>query len=208
MNDHIRAKHPHGVWFCFQCNRSFKNWLSLTTHLRFSESHNPRTQGCPGKCGKAFIRYADLAQHLESGACACGISRAQINRLAVEMDANRVITNPNRLIAGPDGFLACPQIMQSYATQRSFNGLAYECMLCRSTFRSLSALNTHLGSPAHDEKIYRCPHQYDGCGAEFKTLSAIMQHAESGSCAIYTYQVHVARALDDLSVRFGKIGFH
>lgn len=78
-------------------------------------------------------------------------------------------------------------MIQAYATARSFNGHDYECILCHKTFGSLSSLNLHLNSPVHDERIYHCPTEFSGCGTEFKTLSGLMRHAESGSCGILCF---------------------
>lgn len=201
----------HDLWkhrYCVSCKRFFNSKHALDTHLRCSSIHNERTHVCPGRnCSKAFISYADLTLHLESGACRSGIGRRRVNALAVKYDRNNVITNPNRLIAGPDGVALAPHIVHAYATERSFNGVAYECILCHRTFTALDRLNAHLGSPTHDDKIYRCPVRYDGCGMEFKTLSGLMQHSESGTCEVRRFQTRVNSALDNLTARMGRIGF-
>ena len=182
VNDHTRQKHPR----------------TLTL----------RTRDCPGKgCRKSFATYADLAQHLESGACASRVNRAMINSIAVKMDEGRVITNASRLLCGPQSYVSRPLIMQSYATERSYNGWAYECILCRKEFQTLARLNQHLDSPAHDDQIYQCPTRYGGCGVDFKVLSALMQHCESGACNIHQYQAQVDSALDMITAGIGRIGF-
>lgn len=206
LDQHNLYKHSH---YCAPCKRSFQTAHALETHVKFSDAHNPRTRKCPGKrCNKKFITYADLALHLESGKCRCRVTRGKINAIAVRMDTTNVITNPNRLIAGPEGYSVNARITQSYATERSYNGSAYECVLCRKTFKTLDRLNQHLDSPVHDDEIYRCPKQYAGCNMEFRTLSALMQHAEKGSCGVQKYQKQVNYALDEITARIGSIGFH
>ncbi|PSR77478.1 hypothetical protein PHLCEN_2v7909 [Hermanssonia centrifuga] len=130
-----------------------------------------------------------------------------VNELAVRLDKNRVITNPARLICGPDGSYPGPTVVTTRANERSWNGDAYECILCHRTFRSLSALNAHLNSPAHADKIFRCPRGFSGCGSEFKTLSGLMQHVESGSCGVHRFQKRVNRALDDITQGIRGITF-
>lgn len=203
LEDHLQQKHGITNWYCAPCSRYFATENSLSDHER---THKIRS--CPGKkCTKKFTTYADLAQHLESGACRSGVDRAVINRTAVKMDRNNVITNPGRLLGWLDSFVSAPTIMQSYATELSYNGSAYECMLCRSEFKTLARLNQHLSSPVHDEEIYRCPKRFGGCETEFKTLSALMQHAESGRCEIRKHQTTVNRALDDITAGIRRIGF-
>ncbi|KAK5993942.1 hypothetical protein PT974_07380 [Cladobotryum mycophilum] len=67
----------------------------------------------------------------------------------------------------------------------SFNSARYYCSIaerwncprtrCLKTFKTAKALVGHLRGPAHGDKTYRCPH----CFKEFKSLTAITQHAES-----------------------------
>jgi len=67
-----------------------------------------------------------------------------------------------------------------YVTELAFNGTAYECYLCHRTFRTLNALNSHVGSPAHDANEFECPK----CEREFKLISSLMQHIEREVCGI------------------------
>ncbi|KAH9058050.1 hypothetical protein EDB87DRAFT_1532298, partial [Lactarius vividus] len=69
-----------------------------------------------------------------------------------------------------------------WATERSWNGRAYECFLCHSMSNTLDSLNRHLKSPAHGQKIYRCP-KLD-CRIKFVTLSGLCQHVERGTCGV------------------------
>lgn len=204
LEQHNQDEH----WYCVSCRRLFRDENSLNIHLRDSSTHNKRVHACLGEgCNMTFIAYSGLAQHLESGGCNSGITRKEVDDLATTLDRSRIITNSSRLIGGPDGSQTWPVIMVSYATERSFNGTAYECILCHRTFRTLSALNAHLNSAAHADKIYRCPVQYDGCNLEFKTLSGLMQHAGSGSCGIISFQQQVNRALGVIDKRPSNDGY-
>ncbi|OBZ74562.1 hypothetical protein A0H81_05647 [Grifola frondosa] len=127
--------------------------------------------------------------------------------LVAQTDKNNIITNPSRLIRGPDGQNAPPRsaVTDMWATERSWNGYCYECCLCHRTYASLTALNAHLRSPAHADKIYRCPRQANGCGAEFKTLSAFWQHMESGQCGVCRFRREIDSVMDSLTSRMGRL---
>ena len=61
------------------------------------------------------------------------------------------------------------------------------CPLCprdRGPFINERALQQHLCSPVHAEKIYHCPVKLGGGNPElsFKTLSGLLQHLEAGVC--------------------------
>jgi hypothetical protein len=158
---------------------------------------------CPGRgCNGSFISVASLALHFESGTCSSGMTREELNRRVVRADRNRNITNPDRLICGPGGYE--PPSTTSWATERSFNGAAYECFVCHCTFTSLAGLNQHLQSPAHEKKIYRCPKQ--DCRIEFKALSALCQHVERGSCGVRVFRP-VRDVMDRLTRGFNALTF-
>ncbi|KZT67386.1 hypothetical protein DAEQUDRAFT_767287 [Daedalea quercina L-15889] len=177
---HLRAAH----WYCAPCRRVFKNSEALKVHLEFSRAHRGCTVLCPGVgCTKAFASGPAVVQHLESGGCRSGMERRAVNRRAVRLDADNIITDPARLLAVPGGY-APPEQSTPRATERSRNPASgeYECCVCGAGFKKLEDLNNYLESPVHDEKIYRCPTVWRGCGMEFGTLSALCQHVESGSC--------------------------
>lgn len=180
LHQHGQQEHP----YCESCERPFRSQNNLETHLK-SSAHQPRTLVCPGrKCSKRFISGAALILHLESGACRSGMTRDRINRLAVQFDPTNVITNPARLLQGPDGYALPQKTITTIATSLAWNGRKFECFLCHREYQTLAALNQHLDSPAHDDEIYRCPRGWQGCGAEFRTLSALCQHVESEQCSI------------------------
>lgn len=123
------------------------------------------------------------------------MTREELNRDVVRADRNNVVTNPARLITGPQGQQQ-PDPTEYWATARSWNGTAYECFLCRKPFSSLRTLNAHLRSPTHRQKIYRCPEA--SCRTEYSTLSGLCQHAEHGSCGVMRLR-EVRNALDSLT---------
>ncbi|KAH8977821.1 hypothetical protein EDB92DRAFT_2056297 [Lactarius akahatsu] len=196
-------KHDHEVHdYCTECARVFQNQHSLQQHLN-SKLHRPSTIACPGrKCKKSFISPAALTLHFESGACRSGMTREQLNRLVVRADRNNYITNPARLIGGPPGGYEPPMTTSAWATELSWNGMEYECFLCHSTFKTIDRLNQHLKSPAHDQKIYRCPKP--DCRVEFVALSALCQHVEGGSCGVRMFR-QVQNAMESLTRGFNAI---
>ncbi|KAH9035783.1 hypothetical protein EDB85DRAFT_1943106 [Lactarius pseudohatsudake] len=190
--------------YCTECGRGFQNQNNLQQHLN-SKQHRPSTVACPGRgCNRLFISPAALTLHFESGTCPSGMTRSELDRIVVRADRNNYITNPARLICGPLGGYEAPMSTSSWATERSWNGRAYECFLCHSMFNTLDSLNRHLKSPAHDQKIYRCP-KLD-CRIEFVTLSALCQHVERGTCGVGRFS-QVRNAMDSLTRGFNTIAF-
>ncbi|TCD67479.1 hypothetical protein EIP91_012340 [Steccherinum ochraceum] len=199
----------HNGYYCAPCKRTFQTQQNLDTHLR-SSNHQPRRFKCPGrKCTGAFVSSSGLIAHCESGACPSGVSRQAVDRLVVALDRNNVITNPARLLAGPAGFYAPPLLTSSWATAKSWNGDAYECVVCHREFRSLNALNSHLQSPVHQERIYRCPtgKPGNGCGTEFKTLSGLVQHVESGVCGVKRFQRQIDSVVEAVTGAMLRLAF-
>jgi len=130
----------------------------------------------------AFINKSALILHLESGSCQSGVTRRMVDNWVRTKDRSNVITNPARLItAGERGNV------QLIATEQSWNGQAFECVLCHNQFRALLDLNRHLASPRHQEKVYRCP--LSTCQAHFVSLSGLCQHIESERCGVTKFKV-------------------
>lgn len=149
-----------------------------------SQKHVSKELKCTTQdCGMRFTSPANLALHLDQGNCVSGMNYRKVNESIVRYDRNNIITNLARLITGSFSYNATTGYT---ATQRCWNGCAYECYLCNRKFTQLQHLNQHLNSPRHEEKLYRCPRE--DCGKEFSTLSAIMQHVESQSCEAYRFQ--------------------
>ncbi|KAI0352478.1 hypothetical protein OH77DRAFT_1409060 [Trametes cingulata] len=196
LHEHCRQKHADR--YCVPCKRMFQNANNLENHRR-SSIHQGRTIPCPVQgCGGLFPTTSALVLHFESGACVSRITREQVNRYVQQIDRSNIITNPSRMISYGSGG-SSTIVTDVWATERAWNGTHYECYLCHRGFRSLVALNQHLKSPAHAEKLYRCPQAWYGCGTEFRTLSAFCQHMEGGSCSVRRFQGEFNRVLDQLS---------
>ena len=194
--------HSGNHHYCKDCDRHFQNENNLRQHMN-SKVHQPANFRCPGRgCTKSFITAGALTLHFESGTCPSGMTREQLNRLVVRADTNNYITNPSRLLTGPLGWSEPPAPASMWATERSWNGSAFECFLCGSTYRSLAHLNQHLKSPRHQDKIYRCPKS--DCRIEFATLSGLCQHVEGGSCGVRMFR-QVRDTMDSLTRGFNML---
>ncbi|OJT12099.1 hypothetical protein TRAPUB_11351 [Trametes pubescens] len=197
---HKHRRQAHDDRYCPPCERMFKNANNLDQHCR-SSIHQGRNIDCPMRgCDKSFVSNAGLLLHLESGACVSHMTRAKIDRIMAKYDRDHIITNPSRLIGGSG-----PVVVDQWATERAWNGSRYECYLCHRTYATLPALNQHLRSAAHADKIYRCPRTLYGCGAEFGTLSAFCQHVESERCGVRRFRGEVDRVLEGLSNKMKRL---
>ncbi|RDB19494.1 hypothetical protein Hypma_013457 [Hypsizygus marmoreus] len=198
LKEHYRQSDAH--YYCTPCNRLFGSASNLQAHLN-SSTHRPKDVPCPFKgCGHAFVSRSALILHLESGSCRSGVDRDRINYEVCRLDTDNVITDPSRLLTGP----AASQEVKYYATDAAWNGSAYECYFCHNTFRSLPALNEHLASPKHQNKIYVCP--LSTCCIRFTTLSALCQHVESERCGVYKFRA-VQNAMDSIVGQMGRLTF-
>ncbi|TFY58714.1 hypothetical protein EVJ58_g6247 [Rhodofomes roseus] len=201
LHEHNRQSHH----YCPDCRRLFQNENNLRNHLR-SGAHAAANIPCPGRdCGRMFVSAAALVLHLESGTCPSRVTRDQVNRAVAQFDRENVITNPARMIAYGEG--GSGRSTTTWATDLAWNGSAFECFLCHHEYRSLQALNQHLASPAHEERMYRCPRGYSGCGAEFSTLSALCQHVESERCDIRRFNSQMQNYLGDLTSNMRRLAW-
>jgi hypothetical protein len=191
LQEHDRDVHT----YCTSCKRNFRSESNLRDHLN-SKLHQPAKYRCPGRgCIKSFVSPAALTHHFESGTCPSRMTCEQLNWLVVRADTNNYIT-------GPLGWNEAPPSATTWATELSWNGDAYECFLCNATFRTLAQLNQHLGSPRHDDKIYRCPKT--DCSTEFVTLSELCQHVEGGSCGVMIFR-RVRDTMESLTRGFNTL---
>ncbi|KAJ3472816.1 hypothetical protein NLG97_g10698 [Lecanicillium saksenae] len=146
--------------YCSDCDREFRDGNSLEMHLNSSRRRGGNVP-CPF-CNKVFGTATGLAHHLEMGACPnADTSRDQMYGFWKGLSAYEV-------------------------TERSWNGVGYECYLCRRVFGSLHGLSQHLNSPAHQEAIYHCPNP--NC-RDFTSLAAIINHLESEACGFTRFEV-------------------
>ena len=198
--EHYRQSPKHH--YCWDCDHHFQSESNLRNHLN-SRIHQPANFLCPGRgCNRSFVSTAALTLHLESGTCPSGITRDKLNRIVVRADRDNYITDRSRLLTGPSGQNELPAPSTIWATERSWNGVAYECFLCNSTFRTLVHLNQHLKSPRHADKIYRCPKS--DCRIKFSTLSGLCQHVEGGSCGVRMFR-QVRDTIDSLTSGFNLL---
>ncbi|RUS32907.1 hypothetical protein BC938DRAFT_473844 [Jimgerdemannia flammicorona] len=61
---------------------------------------------------------------------------------------------------------------------KAWDGSSFGCYLCNRRLFTQNALEQHLNSLVHDAKELWCR----GCGHEFKVVSALVHHLESGVC--------------------------
>lgn len=179
LKEHYRQSPAHH--YCIDCDRHFMSDSHLRSH-RNSKLHHPQDVGCPFRgCGMSFVSRSALVLHLESGGCASRVSKREIDHFVRQKDTHNIITDPSRMITGG------VEVYKEYiATRGSWNGHAYECVLCHREFRQLDDLNKHLASPRHQSKSYRCPNI--SCGVHFSTLSGLCQHIESEKCGVFKFR--------------------
>jgi hypothetical protein len=183
---------------CLRCEVADGAYLQHLT----SSIHQPRNCRCPGRrCNQAFVSASALALHLETGRCVSGIIRAMIDRYVTEHDPG-IFTDPSRRI---EGGARSRTVVTYIATEQPWHGSGYECYFCHDVFARLTALNAHLASPRHSEKIYRCPNT-SGCRAKFSTLSGCWQHIESSNCGVKKF-AGVNRAMEELTREVRAIAF-
>ncbi|KAF9045870.1 hypothetical protein BDP27DRAFT_1386527 [Rhodocollybia butyracea] len=151
---------------CQSCNREFRDTQSLYQHLASSSRHNwcfacsrdfssPQALAQHSSSQSLFKMVSAIAQHVESGSCNPRINRHTVTQAIHSLDLIPTISI-NRRITG--GSASATRTITNYsATELAYNGRAYECYLCHRLFSSLGSLNSHLNSPAHDSKEFKCP---------------------------------------------------
>jgi hypothetical protein len=140
-----------------------------------SKIHRGTNITCPF-CKRTFATATGVTHHLETGSCpnARSLNRDTILVEIRRRDPNHLITK--KLLTYNDSSSSIRVTSASYNYQRQ----CYECYLCHKGFGDLDALNKHVNSPAHKEKVYHCPSR--ACGKEFSVLAALFNHLESESC--------------------------
>ncbi len=104
--------------------------------------HLPYVEGtiwCPF-CPTGFSAASAVVNHLESGGCryAQDMNRDGLYRLVLSRDPEGIVAK----------YLGPSYSSEEYeATDRAWNGRAYECYFCHANFRELHSLNQHLNSP-------------------------------------------------------------
>ncbi|KAK3896692.1 hypothetical protein C8A05DRAFT_39760 [Staphylotrichum tortipilum] len=174
--------------YCGECQRTFMNQNNLRMHLN-SRIHRGQQVQCPF-CRTAFTTATGLVHHVERGGCrgAAGLDRDTLYKYVRSKDPNGVITN---------NLIDWYGSTQYEATDSAYNYRrgGWECYLCHRLFALRTGLNQHLNSPVHQENLYHCPNR--GCGKEFTTLAAIINHLESESCGFTRFN-NVQRGINDM----------
>ncbi|KAK0433203.1 hypothetical protein EV421DRAFT_1718777 [Armillaria borealis] len=169
---HCQAMKDHN--FCAECTILFSNRASLHSH-KSSRAHKKSDIPC-SMCSKKFKAPSEIASHIESGGCNPNINRHHVSAAIHAMHISPPITITRR-IEGPIN-----PVVNFSATDRAFNGKAYEYYLCHAEFSTLQSPNLHLNSPVHDANEFKCPKRR--CGRKFKVVSAHFEHIESESCSL------------------------
>ncbi|KAH7335095.1 hypothetical protein BKA66DRAFT_381895, partial [Pyrenochaeta sp. MPI-SDFR-AT-0127] len=201
---------------CEECKRTFKTSQALQHHLD-SVKHKPLSAlNCPvGKgCRENFTTPSALLHHLESGTCQSGMDRDDIYHMVQLCDKDRRIHNLPTLTPATSSTASpsCPSPRSGVSLDNSIEwsvlsleGSASDdrvvrpnlrCPLCptnRKSFATPQALQQHMDSPAHSDKVYHCPSDMRLVGPskaakmgkrerQFTSLSGLAQHLESGAC--------------------------
>ncbi|RDA82927.1 hypothetical protein CP532_6057 [Ophiocordyceps camponoti-leonardi (nom. inval.)] len=188
LTEHHHYEHN----YCSDCERHFQSFNNLKMHLR-SRQHVGTNMACPF-CSRPFATATGVTHHLESGSCprASGLNRDEIYRLVRSKDPHGYISNNLLEWTGSYGY---------EATERCYNGFAYECYLCNREFDRLGSLTQHLNSPIHQMALYHCPNP--SCRQEFKSLAGIINHFESESCGVTRFD-RIQNQVDGL-LRGGRL---
>ncbi|KAF8816072.1 hypothetical protein BYT27DRAFT_7230056 [Phlegmacium glaucopus] len=189
LNQHLAYSSQHN--WCFECSRDFRSETALQQHWN-SLAHSGRNFKCPF-CQGMFKSPSGIALHMESGC-------HKLTRHDVTAAVRRMNIIPNISIKRITGPIQPPTLRKYIATEASFNGSTYDCYLCSKKTKTLSALNLHLNSSAHDDDEFRCPK----CKTEFKLISGFVQHLESRSCGL-ARTTQVGDYFNDLTDRFSRL---
>lgn len=148
-----------------------------------SKTHRGAKIACPF-CKTAFVSASGLSHHLETGSCprAANLNRKTIHHMLQQVDVSGVVTNKQI-----EWHKEEPHITYS-ASDRAFNGDAWECYMCHRRFSLRNGLNQHLNSPVHQQRVYHCPNRAGRCVKRFVTLAGLFNHLESESCEFIRFE--------------------
>ncbi|KAK0611636.1 hypothetical protein B0T14DRAFT_439133 [Immersiella caudata] len=173
--------------YCNNCDRCFTSLNGIQMHLKSGAHLGDQGVQCP-YCKDSCVTATGLVHHLERRSCPVApfVGRDDMYYYVRSKDPKGLISK--KLIGGIDNG-------QLEATDKSWNGRAFECYFCHRTFGGLSALNQHLKSGTHSQNLYHCLNT--SCGREFKTLAATINHLESESCSAISFDT-VQRNIADI----------
>ena len=157
-----------------------------------SSVHLGKNVKCPW-CPDKFTNLTGVTLHLESGKCPSGIDRQKIDNYCRQVDRDHNFTN--RLIEDHTPGTYTPAVATNTSWKESRG--CFVCCICHRGFPSLIALNRHLNSPVHQQKIYHCFR----CQHEFVALSALVNHLESETCGPFRSHA-MAGSLGTVAKRF------
>ncbi|KAF1828624.1 hypothetical protein BDW02DRAFT_511913 [Decorospora gaudefroyi] len=180
VHQHMREQ-AHYKNYCKRCGLGFQNKNNLQMHLT-SKVHRGTNVLCPF-CKVGYTSASGLTHHFETGACphAPKLNRDTILNMIRQRDPHGVITNKQIEWHKEKDF-------KYSVTNRAFNGSYWECYICHDEFSTKPALNAHINSPVHKQKVYRCPNSTKECGKQFVTLAGLFNHLESEACAFMRFE--------------------
>ncbi|EMD94382.1 hypothetical protein COCC4DRAFT_148546 [Bipolaris maydis ATCC 48331] len=186
---------------CKKCQRTFLSIQSFQQHCD-SIKHKPLSAlSCPvGEgCRAKFSAPSALLHHLESGKCCSGMDRDDIYDIVQLYDKDHAIHTLPTLTPSSSAYLPAHDLSPYSGTpttslDSSDGWLLVTPTHSQGTFRTIQALQQHLVSPAHCDKVYHCPRNLipinsnksitnQGKGKQFATLGGLAQHLESGACS-------------------------
>ncbi|KAG2341971.1 hypothetical protein BDR05DRAFT_976668 [Suillus weaverae] len=185
LQDHYEGEHA----YCSSCRKVFDFGLHEHNRQKHADVY------CIA-CNRIFQAPSNLHSHLNSSihrqkdtVCpfnGCGLAFINNSALILHLESGSCRSGVNR------------RAVDNW----SWNGQAYECVLCHTQFRALMDLNRHLTSPRHQEKVYRCP--LSTCQAHFVSLSGLCQHIESERCGVTRFKA-VQDAMNNLFAGVARI---
>ncbi|KAF8979931.1 hypothetical protein BDQ17DRAFT_1394452 [Cyathus striatus] len=160
LNEHLCQFLNHN--YCIDCQREFVNPNALWNHLN-SSVHSPKNVNCPfNSCQQSFVSISTLILHFELEGATQGLT------------VQAYITDPSCMLTNGED----DTTITYHATSTMWNGYSYECYLCYNMFCTLSALDQHLASLRHQDKIYFCQ----------RVIALLLTHIESGKCGVSRFK--------------------
>ena len=180
MHQHnVRERH-------FKCScsstRAFIDQHSLDQHKRI---HLPRKNACPvPDCTARCASLTDVVLHILAQPHDA-MSRIAFDDYIINSPLRTLVVSRRCIERARDGSYRRKVPLRLVDDARAgacWNGSLYLCDVCDAKFSTRGAVISHLRSPVHDDKIYKCKKSgdWDGCGNEYTTLGALLQHIDSG----------------------------
>ncbi|KAG1779623.1 hypothetical protein EV702DRAFT_1178305 [Suillus placidus] len=215
-HQHVRNSNNH--WECQRCQLDFESGLGLKEHyycdVHFDstsdlQDHYEGEHAYCSSCHKVFkndfgLHEHNRQKHADVYCIACKrLSRLRATFILIHRQKDTICPfNGCGLGFINNSALILHLESGSCRSEQSWNGQAYECVLCHTQFRALMDLNRHLASPRHQEKVYRCP--LSTCQAHFVSLSGLCQHIESERCGVTRFKA-VQDAMNNLFAGVARI---